>query len=292
MRFAFYPGCAALAIAKEAYSSTLLVAERLGIELVEMTKANCCGAGLFNDRNRELNLTMNGRTLALAEEMGLPILTICNTCFMVLNRAKRELDEDPYLMKRVNGHLARIGLRYRGEVKIRHLLWVLAEDIGAWRIKGLVKRPLRGLRIGAFYGCHILRPSQVLAFEDPDRPRSLDELILALGGEAVDYGGKTKCCGFQLDLVSPHMAYKMIGQRIVECKERGGESMITGCPLCHINLDTYQDYASKEVGFRLEMPTFHVSQLVGFALGFSDGEMGFSKHLVSPERILRARDLL
>ncbi len=292
MRFAFYPGCAALAIAKEAYSSTLLVAERLGIELVEMTKANCCGAGLFNDHGRELNLAMTSRILAIAEEMGLPILTICNTCFMVLNRAKAELDTDPRMAGRVNQHLARIGLRYRGEVKVRHLLWVLAEDVGASRLKRLVRRPLKGLQVGAFYGCHILRPSGVLAFEDPDRPRSLDDLIGAIGGEAVDYPGKVKCCGFQLDLVSPHMAYRMISRRIVECRERGGEAMVTGCPLCHINLDSYQGYANREVGYRLEMPVFHLSQLIGFALGFSSGEMGFSKHLISPENLFRERNLL
>ncbi len=292
MRFAFYPGCAALAIAKEAYRSTLLLAERLGLELVEMVRANCCGAGLFNDKNRELNLTLNGRTLAQAEEMGLPIMTICNTCFMVLNRARAELDRDDYLRDKVNHHLARIGLRYRGEVKVKHLLQVVVEDVGIDRVKGLVRRPLRRLQVGAFYGCHILRPSEAVAFEDPDRPRSLDDLILAIGAEPVDYEGRTKCCGFQLDLVSPHLAYRMIGKRIMECRDRGGETMITGCPLCHINLDSYQGYAGKEVGFKLDMPTFHLSQLLGFAMGFSEEEMGFAKHLVSPERVLKDRGLL
>ncbi len=292
MRFAFYPGCAALAITKEYYASTLLIGEKLGIELVEMKKANCCGAALFNDDRRELNLTMNARIFAQAEEMGLDILTICNTCLMVLSRARKELEDNPEMFDKVNKNLSRVGLEYRGKARIHHLLWVLIRDIGLERIKGLVTNPLKGLKVGAYYGCHILRPSEAVVFEDPDNPKSLEDIIKILGGESVYYRGRTRCCGFQLDLVSPDTAYEMIGKRIRECRDMGGECMVTPCPLCHINLDSYQGYADKHAGVKLDMPIFHLSQLVGLAIGLTPGEMEFSRHLVSPERLLREKNLI
>jgi len=292
MKFAYYPGCASLAITKEYISTTLLIAERLGIELVEMVKANCCGAALFNDQNRELNLTMSARIFAQAEEMGCDILTICNTCLMVMSRAKKELEDDPDMFKAVNDNLAKAGLKYHGDVKINHLLWVLIRDIGLDRIKKLVTRPLKGLNIGAYYGCHILRPSDAVVFDNPDAPTSLDDLISALGGTPVEYSGKTRCCGFQLDLVSPETAHKMVGKRILDCKDNGGECMVTPCPLCHINLDSYQGYANKLLGVKLDVPIFNLSQLIGFSFGLSVSDMEFSKHLVSPERLLKAKGLV
>ncbi|MFQ5900915.1 MAG: CoB--CoM heterodisulfide reductase iron-sulfur subunit B family protein [Thermodesulfobacteriota bacterium] len=287
MRYAYYPGCASQVITKEYLSSTLKVAEMLGIELREMVDANCCGAGLFNDYSRELNLTMSARIFAQAETMGLDILTICNTCLMVMSRANKELKDNPELLESINKNLKKIGLNYRGDVKITHLHWVLVKDFGLKRLEQHIIKPLHGLKVAPYYGCHILRPSEVLAFEDPENPSSLERLIKTLGAEPVSYEGRLKCCGFQIVLATRDTAVDMIGKRLAEAKDHGGDCIVTPCPLCHINLDTYQGYAEKHMGRKIDMPVFQVAQLVGLAMGFTPADMALSRHLVSPERVLR-----
>ncbi|MBI5598412.1 MAG: CoB--CoM heterodisulfide reductase iron-sulfur subunit B family protein [Deltaproteobacteria bacterium] len=285
LRYAYYPGCASQSITKEANSTTRLVAEALGIELHNMPKANCCGAGLLTDYDYGLYLALNARIFAEAEAMGMDIMTICSTCLMVMSTANRDLKGDPALLEKTNAVLAKAGLHYSGNVRIRQLLWVLAEEIGIDNLRKRVVRPLN-LKAAPFYGCHSLRPSDALGFDDPAKPWSLEAVIKALGGEAVEYKGKTKCCGFQVDLVSEETAVKMTGTRLMDGKSKGADCFVTPCPFCHINLDNYQGLAGKELGAKIDMPVFHLAQLVGLAIGINPDEMGFSRHLVSPESLV------
>lgn len=287
MRYAYYPGCASQVITKEYDSTTRGIGERLGIELVEMVDANCCGAGLMTDYNYELSLTLNARILAQAERMGLDIMTICSTCLMVMSRANKDLKDNPELLSKVNKTLERVGLHYSGKTRVLHLLWVLVGEYGLERLKKVVKRPLK-LKVAPYYGCHILRPSSCLGFDDPDRPTSLERLIETLGGEAIDNKGKTRCCGFQIVLVTPETAIDMIGMRVKEASVAGAQCMVSPCPLCHINLDSYQREAEKRLHQRLTLPVLHLSQLVGLALGMSVEELELSRHLVSPEGVVKS----
>ena len=272
---------------KEANDTTRKVASILGIELHDMPKASCCGAGLLTDYDYPLYLAINARIFAEAESMGLDILTICSTCLMVMSTANRDLLADPKLLASTNEVLAKAGLRYNGTIKIKQLLWVLASDYGLDNLKKKVVKPLSWLKAAPFYGCHSLRPSDALGFDDPDKPRSLDALIEALGAEAVDFRGKARCCGFQVDIVAEKTALNMTGMRLLEGKEEGANCFVTPCPFCHVNLDNYQGLAEKAVGEKIQMPIFHLSQLVGLSLGMSPSELGLSRHLVSPEKLLR-----
>lgn len=287
LRYAYYPGCASQEITKESNTTTRLVAKELGIELHDMPKANCCGAGLLTDYDYPLYIALNARIFAEAEEMGMDILTICSTCLMVMNTANADLKNDPKLLEETNRILGKVGLHYSGNIKIKQLLWVLASDYGLENLKKKVKRPLNWLNVAPFYGCHSLRPSSALGFDDPMKPWSLDAVIKALGAESVDYKGKTKCCGFQVDLVAEKTAEVMTATRLIDAKENGADCMVTPCPFCHINLDNYQGLAEKQVSRKISVPVFHLSQLVGLSLGLSAEEMGLSRHLVSPERILK-----
>lgn len=272
---------------KETNETTRRVASRLGIELFDMPKASCCGAGLLTDYDYPLYLAVNARIFAEAEAMGMDIMTICSTCLMVMCTANRDLKNDPKLLAETNEVLSTVGLRYNGTTRIKQLLWVLVEDYGLENLKKQVVKPLNWLRAAPFYGCHSLRPSDALGFDDPERPRSLDAAIEALGAEAVQYRGKTKCCGFQVDIVAERTAEKMTGKRLLEGKDRGANCFVTPCPFCHINLDNYQGLAEKAVGARIEMPVFHFSQFVGLAMGMTPQELGLGRHLVSPEKIIR-----
>jgi succinate dehydrogenase cytochrome b subunit len=287
LRYAYYPGCASQEITKEANESTRLVAGELGIELHDMPKANCCGAGLLTDYDYDLYIALNARIFAEAEEMGMDIMTICSTCLMVMATANRDLKNNTSLMAKTNEILGRVGLRYTGGVKVKQLLWVLAEDYGLENLKKKVVRPLDWLKVAPFYGCHSLRPSDALGFDDPAKPWSLEATIKALGAEPVEYRGKTKCCGFQVDLVSEETAVKMTATRLLDGKGRGADCFVTPCPFCHINLDNYQNLAEKAVSKKIAMPVFHLAQLVGLAIGKSAEEMGLSRHIVSPEGLLR-----
>lgn len=286
LKYAYYPGCASQEITKEADSSTRHVAKALGIELVAMPKANCCGAGLLADYDYTLHLAMNARIFAEAEQMGMDILTICSTCLMVMRTANHELKKDPELLQRINRVLSKAGLKYSGAVETKHLLWVLIKDYGAERLEKKVSRPLHGLNVAPFYGCHSLRPSSALGFDDPDRPSSLETIIKTLGASPVEYSGKTKCCGFQVDLVSEDTAVEMTGRRLSDAKENGADCIVTPCPFCHINLDDYQDSAEKMTSKKIGLPIFHLAQLVGLSMGMSAEDMGLPRHLVSPEKLL------
>jgi succinate dehydrogenase / fumarate reductase cytochrome b subunit len=279
LNYAYYPGCASQEITKESNETTRKVAELLGIGLHDMPRANCCGAGLLTDYDYELYLALNARIFAQAESMGMDIMTICSTCLMV--------KKDPALLKRINGVIGKVGPKYSGNIKVKQLLWVLAEDYGLNNLKRKIKRPISRLRVAPFYGCHSLRPSNALGFDDPERPWSLEATIKAIGADVVEYVGKTKCCGFQVDLVTEDMAVEMTGMRLLDAKEHGADCMVTPCPFCHINLDNYQGMAEKKLSQKISMPIFHLSQLVGLALGMDAGELGLSRHLVSPEKILK-----
>ncbi len=287
LRYAYYPGCASQEITKESNETTRKVAGVLGIELHDMPAASCCGAGLVADYDRDLHLALNARNFAQAEEMGMDIMTICSTCLMVMNTANRDLKRDPKLLERINGILGEVGLRYNGTIEIKQLLWVLAGDYGLEKLKKKVKRPLNWLKAASFYGCHTLRPSDALGLEDPENPWSLDAVIRTLGAETVEYEGKTRCCGFQVDLVAVDTAVTMTATRLLDAKAMGAQCMVTPCPFCHINLDNYQGMGEKKMARKIGLPVLHLSQVVGLALGMSATEVGLDRHLVSPESVIK-----
>ncbi|MBI5588090.1 MAG: CoB--CoM heterodisulfide reductase iron-sulfur subunit B family protein [Deltaproteobacteria bacterium] len=287
LKYAYYPGCASQEITKEANETTRLVAKELGIGLYDMPKANCCGAGLLTDYDYDLYIALNARIFAEAEEMGMDIMTICSTCLMVMSRANADLQKNTALMAKTNEILGRAGLRYTGGVKIKQLLWVLAGDYGLDNLRKKVVKPLDRLKVAPFYGCHSLRPSDALGFDDPAKPWSMEATIKALGADPVEYRGKTKCCGFQVDLVNEETAETMTATRLLDGKAKGANCFVTPCPFCHINLDNYQNLAEKRVSKKISMPVFHLAQLVGLSLGLSAEELGLSRHMVSPESVLK-----
>ena len=286
MKYAFYTGCAAKGACPELYVSTRLVTEKLGMELVELTSAACCGAGVITEADPELAIALNARTFAMAEAEGLDLMTICGTCQGVMAQMNKQLKEDPELLKRVNVFLEKEGLRYNGTVKVKHFLWILLDDIGVERLKTYVNKPLRNLHVAPFYGCYILRPSSALGYDDPNQPTSLETVIEALGGEAVDYEGKNKCCGFPVILENPNIGLAMTGKRLEEAKTAHADVMVTPCPLCHMNLDLQQERVEKHLGKSFAMPVLHLPQLVGLAMGFSPMEMQMMRHFVSVDSLI------
>ncbi len=279
MKIAYYPGCVAQESGRELDMATRWVAKALGIELVEFPTFSCCGSGFVDEANLTLNVAINARNLGIAERAGLDVLTICSTCQGMLSLANHRL-EDPAMRARVDPALAKIGMPYKGTVKVKHLLEVLTRDIGLGAVKARVRRPLTGLKVGAFYGCHLLRPSQESSMESPEEPRSFEDLLDAIGAEPVMYRGRVMCCGFPILFVKGETANRIAARQIADAKDHGAHAMATPCPLCHISLDGYQNKAEAAVGREFDMPIFHLPQLVALALGATPEEIGLPRHLV------------
>jgi succinate dehydrogenase / fumarate reductase cytochrome b subunit len=285
MKVAYYPGCVAQESGRELDMATRWVARRIGIELVEFPNFSCCGSGFIDEANSILNIALNARNLSIAERAGLDLLTICSTCQGMLTLANRRLEE-PAIRARVDGALQQLGIGYRGTTKVKHLLQVLTEDIGIEAIRKLVVRPLRGLNVGAFYGCHLLRPQNDLQWDHPEDPHTFEDLITALGATPVLYRGRVMCCGFPILFVKESTANRIAATQIEDAARHGADAMATPCPLCHISLDSFQNRAEKEVGRELKMPIFHLPQLVGLAMGADPKALGLPRHLVSTDAVL------
>ncbi len=291
-RYGFFPGCVAKESCKELFNSTMLLADKLGIDLIELTAASCCGASVLNDVNRDVARVLNARTYAQAEALGLDdVITICSTCTGHMRAANKELLESEERMAQANAILGKFGAKYHGKVVVRHMLWMLIDDIGLDNLRQMVVRPLNGLKVAPFYGCHIIRPESVNGWESARKPHSLEDLIEAIGGVPVDYAGKTRCCGFHVQLEKDGIAPSMVGQNMRMAKDQGAEAVLTPCPLCHLALDGYQADSAARWG-RTDLPTFHLPQLVAFALGVDPEKLGLNKHVINPRDAMVARELI
>ena len=278
MKYAFFPGCVLEGAAKEAHTATVKVAAALDIELVELEGWTCCGASHLQDVDEAAAVVVNARNIALAEELGLPLLTVCNTCTLMLRKAKVALDDGE--KESANKILKANGLEYRGTSEVTHFLWALIRDYGLDNLRQKVTRPLAGLRVAGYYGCHILRPPQIMDFEDYAAPHSLDDLIVALGAESVDFSAKLKCCGFHAFWTAETDVLKMTGENNLSAITAGAGCIVTPCPLCQMQMDMYQPEGQAQVKTTTQIPVLHLAQLIGLALGLSPRELGMNRHIV------------
>jgi succinate dehydrogenase / fumarate reductase cytochrome b subunit len=287
MRYALYTGCVAKGAGREMLVSAQLACEKLGIELVEMTDAACCGAGVISEDNPMVADILNARTFSLAEAQGLDIMNLCTTCQGVHRKAQRRLDASPEYAAKVNVELSKdTGREYKGSVKVKHFYEVLLQDYGLDKLREKVVQPLEGLKVGAFYGCYATRPPEVNDLENPDDPDELEKLIEVLGATPVKYDERLKCCGFPIAMMNKANSLQLSGNAIVGAKEAGVEAIVTPCPLCHLNLDAYQPEIESRVGQTLKMPILHIPQLVAMALGVPKNALRLETHIVRPTGML------
>lgn len=289
MKVAYWPGCVSRGFTPELHGSMEKVAPLLDIELVELDRASCCGAGVIAEHSQELADTLNARTFALAQQVeGADLMmNICSTCQGAQSECQQRLDASATYREHVNGTLAGEGLEYEANIVNKNFLWVLVEEIGLENLKGLVKRPLTDLRVGPFYGCYIVRPTDRLKI-DGEQPRDqyLGMVIEALGGTVIDYAGAHKCCGFPIITMNKQASLAQAGRHLGDATDADADCLVTPCPLCHLNLDLQQPLAAKEVGRDLKMPVLHLPQLVGLALGLEPKELGLQHHVVKPTSVI------
>ena len=284
MKYAFFPGCVSKGACPELYQSVMQVYPKLGIALEEMTTASCTGAGVLQEKDEKLGDVLNARTFALAEQQGLPIMTICSTCQGVMSQANHRLTTQPDYLQGINAILQEEGLTYRGTTTIKHFLWILLEDVGEEVLREKITKRLTGLRAAPFYGCYIQRPTEALGFEEhPDRGKALERIIEILGAEVVDFPGKTRCCGFPILTINKINSLSMVATHTQDAKSHGADIMVTPCPLCHLNLDGMQSQAASQQKTSINLPILHLPQLLGLAMGMKPNTLGLQRNLISPD---------
>ena len=285
MKFALLPGWVLEGAAAEAYTSLKKVCGKLDIELEEIPNWTCCGASHAQGVDDLAALAVNARNISIAEHMGLDIMTVCNTCTLQLRTAKQRLDKNKELREKVNGILRDSGhpYEYKGTSKITHFLWVL--DDHPELLEGRITRPLDGMKVAGYYGCHILRPQEIMDHGDGKHPEYLERLIRRLGGDAVWFDANRKCCGFHAQLAAEHDVLTVTGQIVDSADRAGAAAIVTPCPLCQMQLDMYEPEGRDAVGSRAEIPVLHLQQLIGFAMGMSKEEVGFNRHVSAQEKL-------
>ncbi len=284
--YSYFPGCSLKGLGRAYEESFLAVFRALGVEIQELEDWNCCGATAYMSIKEEDATRLAARNLCIAEQAKKDLITPCAGCYLVLNKSQHYLKKYPPMAESVKAALKAIDLHYEGTAKVRHPLDVLLNDIGPKVIKEKVRRPLTGLKVACYYGCQIVRPFSV--FDDQHDPATMDELLTAVGAEAVHFPLKTKCCGGSMTGTIPEVGQRLCYILLKEASKRGADLIATACPLCQFNLEAYQDKINKKYD-DVTMPVVYFTQLLGLALGLSSRELGLHRQIVSGDKIFKEK---
>ena len=284
-RYAYYPGCSAESVSAGYHVSTLETAARLGIAFEEIEDWNCCGATPYTNIDELLAHGLCARNLAIAERAGLDVVAPCNACFKNLHHANAELKADRDLAEHINFALEADGLHYDGKVDVHHLIHVFVKDVGLDAIKKQATQPLKGLKVAAYYGCQLVRPDREDGY-DPEAPTYFEDLLKAIGAEAVDFPYRLRCCGASLMVANRRAALAMVRDLLRGAVQAGAQVIATACPLCQLNLECYQQDVNREFGTTYKLPVLYFTQLMGLAMGIAPKKLGIGTELVSPQPVL------
>ena len=246
----------------------------------------CCCPPPIQSIDLETSLAVAAYNICLAEEADLNLITLCSGCFESLAMANTTLKDDEQLKAKINRILSQVGKEFLGNKEVKHFLQVLVDDIGLKRLKQSVSKPLSKLKVAPFYGCHALRPSELLKLDDPERPTILENLIETLGAESVEYRNKLKCCGGLLRGYSDDLALNLAREKIVNTTKAGADCIGTLCPFCFVALDIGQMQVKAKFQETYDMPVLHYSELLALALGIDPKELALQTHKIKTDKIL------
>jgi heterodisulfide reductase subunit B len=284
-KYAYYPGCTLYTKARSLDLCARKAAEKVGFELAEMPSWNCCGA-IYNATSDDLAAQVGSvRNLAKASQMGDKLVTLCAACYNVLKRVQNRLEQPG---NEIESERLRtfVDERFEQPVKVLHYLEVLKQDIGWDAIGAKVVKPLAKLKVASYYGCLMVRPKEVLEFDDPENPQVMDDLMRVLGAEPTKFDFKAECCGGYL-VVNRRDVAKSSSQRILDnAKTWGAEAIVTTCPLCQYNMDKLRVMTDGS------LPVFYFTQLLGLAVGLAQDELGLEHSAGDPAGFLKAKGLL
>jgi heterodisulfide reductase subunit B len=288
MNVSYFPGCTLNTTGKGFDNAVRASTAAVGLDLVELPEWNCCGATYPLIVDNMLELAAPAHVLVAARDEGSTLTTACTTCYNVLKRTNRFIRENEEERGRIETF---IEAEYGGEVEVKDILHLLRDDVGFDAVRERVQKPLEDLRVASYYGCMVLRPPDEVAYDDPDHPTSLDDLMAALGATPVDFAHKSECCGAYLAVKDPRITREMVYTILKSAQAAGAEAVATNCPLCQFNLDKQQAEMQKlHAGYR-PIPVFYFSQLMGLALGLDVEDYGWERHYIDARPMLNKRGL-
>ena len=286
MKYALFLGCTIPARARNYELSARNVAEKLGIELVDMAKFICCGFPI-KAADMEASELLGAYNLALAEEQGLDICALCSSCTSALSETSHLLTWDEERKNRINERLESLGLQYGKGAKVKHFARVLFEEIGADQIQDQFQKDLSGLKIAVHYGCHYLKPSQVHDhFDDVEDPRSIDSLVELTGAQVVDYPGKKRCCGGPVLPVDEKLAMSVTKEKLDDISASGADAICLVCPFCSVMYDGNQKSIEAEYNVSYNLPVLYLTQILGLAMGIDRKDLGLNMNVVKTKELL------
>ncbi len=285
-KYTYFPGCSLKGTGRAYEESLLPVLRALGLEMEELDDWNCCGATAYMAVDEVKACVMASRNLAMAEKTAhAEMMAPCSACYLVLNKTQHYLQESPSVRGVIEKALAEVDLTYSGKVAVRHPLDVVVNDLGLDKVRKLVKRPLTGLKVAAYYGCQIVRP--YATFDDQRDPQTMDRLLEALGCTVVHFPLKTRCCGASLTGTLPEAGLRCTQIILAEAIRCGADVVATVCPLCQFNLDGYHHKIRKLWG-DCRIPTVYFSQLMGLAFGLGERELGLHRNMIRMKPLPKA----
>jgi heterodisulfide reductase subunit B len=278
----YYPGCSLHGTAGEYDDSIRGVSNLLDIQLHELEDWTCCGASSAHCTDEELAIDLAARNLAIAEKSDRELLVPCVACYSRFKCAEKESKEHP----------EKIHFSYRGNVPIRYALDFFCEGPVLEEIKKKIRKPLSGLKVVCYYGCLTVRPPKVTGIKEYENPQHMDHLMELLGAEPIPWSYKADCCGASLVMTRTDIVRKLSGKLLSMAREAEADCLVTGCPMCHANLDTRQDELEKEVGENFNLPILYFTELMGLALGHKDAKKWLGHHITDPIKILSNKGLM
>jgi heterodisulfide reductase subunit B len=279
MKLALFLGCTIPARLKQYETSSRAVLEKLSVGLVDIREFNCCGYPLRNI-DFKVFLLSSARNLALAEKKNLDVMALCKCCYGSLKKADYLMKENASLRKEVNKSLEKEGLKYEGGVEVKHLLSVLYHEVGLASIKEKVTKAFKGLKIATHYGCHVLRPSQVVRFDDPVAPTLFDKLVEVTGAESIDWPMRLECCGAPLWGINDELSIDLTLKKLTDGKKSGADYVCAACPYCHIQFDTVQKMILSQRNLNHPLPSILYPQLLGLSMGIDSETLGLKMNKI------------
>ncbi len=288
MKYAFFLGCLIPARELSYEVSVRKVMPELGVELVDMKGANCCAPFSIQSVDYASWMALAARDLAIAEEMGMDVMTLCNDCYESLLMVNNVLKRNSELRNEVNQLLSDVGKEFKGKVNVKNLVDVLYGDVGIEKVKNAIKEPINGLRVGAQPGCHLTKPKRI-HFEILRGFNELDDLVQATGVESVPYERKEMCCGGPLRDINDDLARQVSLQKLRALKEADVQAVVTVCPFCFLQLDLGQLEIKRHFKEEFNLPVIHFIELLRLGMGMKLEDWEIKAHRIPITELLKDR---
>ncbi len=273
MKFALFIGCNIPARVQHYELSARSVLDKLSVDIIDIREFNCCGYPIRNADFKTF-LLFSARNLALAEKRSLNVMTLCKCCFGSLKKADHLIKEDSSVRDEINAILAKEGLVYKGSIEVKHFLSVLHKDIGLETINKKITRSFKDLKVAAHYGCHALRPSDVMQFDNPVAPVLFDQLLEITGAKSIEWPLKLECCGAPLLGVNDDLSMDLTEKKLAAGIQSGADYLCTACPWCQLQFDSVQKIINIKRGSNHLLPSIVFPQILGIAMGINAKDLG------------------